>query len=300
MTAAGRTTTPASSTPLTATASAAMPPGAATAPGGPNKGSLAVKSPTVVATIRSEWTKMRTLRSTPITVAVAALLVIGLSALISFAVAQNHAKAGAEALAHPMHIIQSGWELGLLAFMVLGVMVISNEYSSGLISSTFMATPKRARVLAAKVVVFTLVIFLVAEIMSFANFFASHAVIAAYPFPNPWITDNDVLRSVIGWGIVAALGGLLGLSAGTLLRHTAGAIASCVGFIFILPGVLSALPNSWSNPIEEYWPTNAGVRVTELTQGAHTLTAWWGAGDLAAFVIVVLAAAGILLVKRDA
>lgn len=256
--------------------------------------------PTLASTVRSEWSKVRTLRSTPITLAVAALLVVGLSALISFAVAQNHAKAGADALLHPLHIIQSGWELGLLAFMVLGVLVVSNEYSSGLISATLLSTPKRTRVLAAKVIVFTIMAFVVGEVMSFANFFLSHAIIANYPFPDPWITDNNVLRSVIGWGILAALGGLIGLGAGALLRHTAGAIASCVGFIFILPGVLSALPSSWSNPIEEYWPTNAGGRVTELTQGAHTLTAWWGVGDLLLFVAVLITAAGVLLVKRDA
>jgi len=256
-------------------------------------------APTLANTIRSEWAKMRTLRSTPVTIAVAALLVVGLSALISFAVAQNHAKAGPDALAHPLHIIQSGWDLGLLAFMVLGVLVVSNEYSSGFISATLMSTPKRARVLAAKTIVFTVVVLVASEAMSFVNFFVSHAIIAAYPFPDPWITDNNVLRSVIGWGIVATLAGLIGLGAGTLLRHAAGAIASCVGFLFVLPGVLSALPSSWSNPIEEYWPTNAGTRLTELTQSAHTLTAWWGAGDLLLFVVVLLLVAGTVLVKRD-
>ncbi len=281
---------------MTATAPRPAPPSPVpTSSWGPVAGPV----PTLADTIRAEWAKLRTLRSAPVTLAVAALLVVGLSALISFAVAQNHQRAGADALAHPLHIIQAGWELGLLAFMVLGVLVVSNEYSSGLISATLMSTPKRARVLAAKVIVFTLTAFVAGEVMSFADFFIGHAIIAAYPFPDPWVTDPNVVRSVVGWGIVATLGGLIGLGAGTLLRHTAGAIASCVGFIFILPGVLSALPSSWSNPIEEYWPTNAGARLTELTQGPHTLTAWWGAGDLLAFVVVLLGVAGTLLVRRD-
>ena len=131
--------------------------------------------PTIVSTMRSEWTKFRTLRSSLITLGVAGLLVIGLSALISFAVAANGNRPEADAKAHPLRIMQGGWELGLLAFMVLGVLVVTNEYSSGLIGATFMSTPRRARVLLAKVTVFTLTAFVAGEVMSFVNFFLSHA-----------------------------------------------------------------------------------------------------------------------------
>jgi hypothetical protein len=73
-----------------------------------------------------------------------------------------------------------------------------------------------------------------------------------------------------------------------------------VAFLFILPGILSALPNSWSNPIGEYWPTEAGRRLIELDHGPNTLSAWWGTGDLALFIVVLLLVADYALAKRDA
>lgn len=258
--------------------------------------------PGLADTVRSEWTKLRTLRSTLVGLAIAALFVIGLSALGSFLIAANEAsEIRRGSLPTPLQTIQGGWELGLLAFMVLGVLAISNEYSSTLIGVTLLATPQRPRVLMAKVIVFASTMLVVAEVMSFINFFVGHAIISAYPaYPNVWLTDNDVLRVVIGMGIYVTLIGLLGLGAGALLRHTAAAIVACVGFIFILPGILSALPDSWSNPIGEYWPTEAGRRLIVLSHPANTLTAWWGTADLALFIVVLLVIAGYALVERDA
>ncbi len=251
-------------------------------------------------TVRSEWTKMRTLRSTPITLVITAALVIGLSTLITWAVltSPHH---GADAASNPVGLIQSGWSLGLLAFEVLGVLTVSNEYSSGMVVSTFLATPKRARVLLAKILVFTVLVFVVGEVMSFVNFYLGHAVANGYAtFPDPALGGHNVLRAVIGMGLDAALVGLIGVGLGALLRHTAGAITAGVAVLFVLPLVLEALPSSWRNPVEEYWPTQAGSQLEEVNRQAHALSAWWGTGDLALFVVVLLLVAGYLLAKRDA
>ncbi|HXR21787.1 MAG TPA: hypothetical protein VN786_04445 [Acidimicrobiales bacterium] len=261
-----------------------------------------VSPPGLLDTMRSEWTKLKTLRSTPVTLAIAAVLVIGLSALASFLIAANESselKHGS--LPTPLQTIQGGWSVGLLAFMVLGVLAISNEYSSSLIGVSLLATPRRSRLLLAKVIVFSVSMFVVAEVMSFINFFVGHAIISAYPaYPNVSLTSHLVLRVVIGMGIYVTLVGLLGLGAGALLRNTAGSIVACVAFLFILPGILSALPNSWSNPIGEYWPTEAGRRLITLDHGPNTLSAWWGTADLALFIVVLLLIADYALVKRDA
>jgi ABC-2 type transport system permease protein len=259
--------------------------------------------PSLVDTIRSEWTKLKTLRSTVITLAIAGVIVIGLSALGSFLIAANESSELKHhgSLPSPLDTIQGGWGIGMLAFMVLGVMAISNEYSSTLIGVTLLATPKRSRVLLAKVIVFSVTMFVISEVMSFINFFVGHAIISAYPaYPNVSLTTHLVLRVVIGMGIYVTLVGLLGLGAGALLRHTAGAIVACVAFLFILPGILSALPNSWSNPIGEYWPTEAGRRLIVLDHGPNTLSAWVGTADLALFIVVLLLIAGYALSKRDA
>ncbi len=262
---------------------------------------VAGRGPEFSDTVRSEWTKMRTLRSTPITLAVTAFIVIGLSALITLAVVANQNRPETSARRNPLSIIQSGWGLGSLAFEVLGVLMVTNEYSSGLIAETLLATPRRLRVLLAKVSVFVVLVFVVAEVMSFINFFVGHAIISAYaPFPNVALSDHNVLRAVIGNGILAVLVGLIGLSLGAILRHTAGAITASVAVLFVLPLVLMALPTSWEQPVEEYWPTQAGSQLEEVTRQAHALTAWWGTGDLALFVLVLLVIAGYALVKRDA
>lgn len=257
-------------------------------------------SPGLVNTMRSEWTKLRSLRSTPVTLIVTALLVVGLSALITWAAygAPTHGK---RVLTNPVGIIQVGWFFGLLAIAILGVMVISNEYSSGMIVSTFLATPKRARVLLAKVVVFGVVMTIVGEVMSFVNFFVGQAIISGFPrYYDPSLSDKNVLRAVVGMGLDAALAGLMGLALGTLLRHAAGAIAVAVGIVFVEPIVAAFLPSSVQNPLNEYWPTQAGSQLEEVSRQSHALTAWWGTGDLVLFIIVLLLAAGLALLKRDA
>jgi ABC-2 type transport system permease protein len=263
-------------------------------------GGVIASAPGLGSTMRSEWTKLRTLRSTTITIAVTALLVIGLSALITWAAYGAHTR-GRRNITDPVGVIQSGWLFGLLAFAVLGVLVVSNEYSSGMIVSTLLATPRRARVLVAKVAVFSVMVFVVGEIMSFINFFVGHGVLSAFPaYFDPSLGDRNVLRAVIGMGLDAALVGLIGLSLATVFRHAAAGIAVTVGVLFVEPIVAAFLPSSVQNPLNEYWPTQAGSQLEEVTRQSHALTAWWGTGDLALFVVLLLVLAGYTLVKRDA
>jgi ABC-2 type transport system permease protein len=263
-------------------------------------GLASARAPGLAATMRSEWTKLRTVRSTPVTLAIIAVVVIGLSALITLAVVTNH-RHGSGVTSDPLGILQAAWFFGLLAFMVLGVLVVTSEYSSGLIGPTLLATPKRLRVLLAKAAVFALTAFTTGEVMSFANFYLSHAIASGYAwFPNPSLGGPNVLRGVIGMGLDAALAGLMGLGFGALLRNTAWSITTGVALTFVLPLIFNFLPSSWSNPLLEYWPTQAGSQLEEVTRQSHALTAWWGTGDLALFVLLLLGAAGYALVKRDA
>ena len=253
----------------------------ATAPSRPAGG----KAPRPIDTLRSEWTKLRSVRSTPVTLAVIALIVIGLRASSPWPWSPTTA-AVTRAHRQPVGILQSAWFFGLLAFMVLGVLVMTSEYSSGLIGPTLLATPKRLRVLAAKATVFALTALVTGEVMSFVNFFVSHAIASGYaPFPDPALGDHNVLRAVIGMGIDAALAGLMGLALGALLRNTAWSITTGVAITFVLPIIFNFLPSSWSNPLLEYWPTQAGSQLEEVNRQAHSLTAWWGTGDLTLFVV---------------
>ncbi len=250
--------------------------------------------------VRSEWTKFRSVRSTYWTFLVAAVLGIGLAALISAVSASHYATDPTIRLGwDPTDRTLRSLQLAQLAFAVLGVMVVTSEYSTGMIRTSLAAVPRRTRMMTAKLLVFTVCALVVGEIIAFAAFLLGQALIHGHA-PSASLHQHLVLRVVIGSGLYLALIGLMGGAFAVILRHAAAGIAVVVAMLFILPGVAFALPTSWSQPIEEYWPTNAGQRVTRIGQGAHNLSAWVGFGEMALFVAVVLVVALYLLERRDA
>ena len=250
--------------------------------------------------VRSEWTKFRSVRSTYWTFLVAALLGIGLSALIC-AISASHYQTDPQ--------VRFGWnptdrsirslELAQLAFAVLGVLVVTSEYSTGMIRTSLAAVPKRTRMMTAKLVVFGLTALVIGEAIAFAAFSLGQALIYGQA-PSASLHQHLVLRVVIGAGLYLTLIGIMGGAFAIILRHAAAGIAVVVAMLFIVPGIVFALPSSWSQPIEKYWPTNAGQRVTFLKQDPHTLAAWTGFAEMAAFVAVVLVIALYVLERRDA
>jgi hypothetical protein len=255
---------------------------------------------TVGDAFRSEWTKFWTVRSTYWTLLIAAVLGIGLGAVLS-AVAANHYATDPG--------IHFGWNptdhslrsllIAQLAFAILGVMVVTGEYSTGLIRTSLAAVPKRTRMMGMKALVLTTVALIAGEVISFVTFFVGQALLAGKA-PSAAIGDHNVFRAVAGAGLYLALLALLGVALGVLLRHAAAAIGTIVAILLVLPGIAQALPSSWSQPIEKFWPTNAGTQVAMVVRDAHTLPAWAGFGVMALFVAVVLTVALVLLDRRDA
>ncbi len=240
------------------------------------------------------------MRSSFWSLAIAAVLAIGLGALIT-ALRANHYSQDPGAHIHwdPTSVSFTAFALAQLAFAVLGIMVITSEYSTGMIRTTLAAVPRRGRVLAAKAVVFTTVSLVAGEIMAFIAFGIGQAILKGQA-PSASLGDPDVLRAVIGGGLYLAALGLLGLGVGTLLRHAAAAISTLVAILFVLPGIANALPTSWQQPIEQYWPTNAGQQIAAVTRDSHTMAAWSGFGVMVLFVAVVLGAAFLVLERKDA
>jgi hypothetical protein len=231
---------------------------------------------------------------------VAALLGIGLGALISGLGASRYSSDPS------IHI---GWNptdhslrsllLAQLAFAILGVIVVTSEYSTGMIRSSLTAVPRRIRMMSAKLVVLTVVALVAGEIIAFVTFAVGQALIHGQA-PSAALGQHLVLRAVIGAGLYLMLLALLGGAFAVLLRQAAVGIAVMVALLFVLPGVASALPSSWSQPIEQYWPTNAGEQVAITTRDSHTLSAWVGFGWMAAFVAIVILLAFAALQRRDA
>jgi ABC-type transport system involved in multi-copper enzyme maturation permease subunit len=261
----------------------------------------AFRAATFADAVRSEWAKLRSVRSTFWALTVTVVLGIALGAVISAAAAHGYAKFSVSEKQSwdPTGISQSGMAIAQLAIVVLGVLCISSEYSSGMIRTSLIAVPKRGRVLAAKALVFALVTFVVGEVTCFAAFFLGQALISGHA-PHAALGDPGVARAVLGGGLYLAALAVLSVAAGALLRHPAAAIAAMMAVVLVLPLIAQALPGSWRNPVNEFWPTQAGSQLTSVYHSAHTLQPWPGFGVMCLFVAIVYAIAWTLLDRRDA
>jgi ABC-type transport system involved in multi-copper enzyme maturation permease subunit len=258
--------------------------------------------------LRSEWTKLRGVRSTYWTLLAAVVAMVGISALIcSIYVSRYSTLSVADKLQfNPTSFSLNGVLLGQLAIGVLGVLVIASEFSTGAIRSTFAAVPQRRTVLAAKATVFTAVTLVVGLVSSFAAFFVGQAILSSKGIQAN-IGDPGVLRAVAGTGVYLAVLGLFALGIGALIRHSAGAIAALFGMILVLPGLVAALPASWSSSISKYLPSNAGQAIMRTIhhgaaggRGGPSLTPWVGLGVFCLYAAVALGFAAFVVSRRDA
>jgi ABC-2 type transport system permease protein len=253
----------------------------------------------------SEWTKLRTLRSTRYTLLAGVGLTIAFAVLPALVNASRWSRMSAADKAgfHPLETSLIGVTFSQLAFGVLGVLIISGEYSTGMIRSTFAAVPKRLPVLWAKTGVFGLVTLVLALPSTLIAFFAAQAILKGHSFNGHDIalsfSDPGVARAVIGGALYLTISGLFGLGLGAILRNTAAGISAFAAILFVLPPLMGVLPSSWDNAISPYLPSNAGRAIMQTGSQAHTLAPWTGLGVFAAYTAAVLAVAAIQLRRRD-
>jgi ABC-2 type transport system permease protein len=249
----------------------------------------------------SEWTKLRSLRSTRWSLLAAILLTIGFPLLFA-AVTSSHwgsMSPHERADRHPLDIALAGVNVSQLAVAVLGVLVITGEYSTGMIRASFSAVPKRLPVLWAKTVVFGVVTLLLMVPSVVIAFFASQAILSRHHILQISFSHPGVARSVIGGAAYVVLVGIFALGIGAMLRNTAGGIATFAGIFFVLPPLMNVLPASWNDAISKYLPSEAGRQIFSLTHDASSLSPLWGGLLFVGYCAVVLALAAVLLVRRD-
>jgi ABC-type transport system involved in multi-copper enzyme maturation permease subunit len=252
--------------------------------------------------LRSEFTKFRSLRSTMWTLLTAVVLMIGLSAVFSAVTAsQYHTFSAADrATFNPVGISLAGIGFAVVAFGVLGVLVLSSEYSTGMIRSSLTAVPRRLPVLWGKLAVFASTVFVVSLIASFVSFFVGQALLSGHHL-GVSITAPDALRSVIGAALYVTVAGMIGVALGALLRNTAAGIATFAGVFFVLPPLGELLPASISNHLAQYLPSNAGGVLYGGAMGvAHPLSAWTGFALLCGYAVVLVGAGAWRLRRSDA
>jgi ABC-2 type transport system permease protein len=275
--------------------------------------------------VRSEWTKLRSVRSTWVCLVVVMVAGIGLSALVTTIEAGRWGTLGLadRATFDPVRISQTGSFLSEFVVGVLGALAITSEYGTGSIRTTLAITSRRTTVLAAKLLVVGAVVLVVAEVTAFASFFTSQAILVAHgakvlpagsslvtqvrsaAIPYVTLADGSALRAVVLSGVYLFLLALFACGIGFILRHTAGAIAAVVGVLLVLPLIVNVLPSSFASSFEKYLPSNLGLAVilvrTRRTDFAGILLPPWQAtGLLALYVVVAIVLAGWVLVRRDA
>ncbi|HEY6888793.1 MAG TPA: ABC transporter permease subunit [Solirubrobacter sp.] len=251
---------------------------------------------------RSEWTKLWSVRSTRWSL-LAAVLAMAAPGIVIAAVQMNRwdtIGAGERAHFDAIDTGVGGYHLAMLAIGVLGVLVISGEYSTGMIRSSMMAVPRRLPVLIAKLGIFAAVTFVLMLGATFVSFFAVQAIVAGHHLDRT-LGDPHALRAVIGTALFLTVLGTLGMGLGALTRNTAGGIGAFVGLLFVLPGVTALLPSATSDAINPYLPLNAAMAVATSTfEDAHHLSPWAGFAVFCGYTAVILGAAAVLLVRRDA
>jgi hypothetical protein len=261
-------------------------------------------TPTVGAltpVLRSEATKLRTVRSTVWTLVATVVATVGIGTLLSLArVSRWDQLSLRERLSiDPTAISLRGVFLAQLAIGVLGVLVISAEYTTGMIRTTLTAVPHRRMLLFAKAGVFTVVAFVVSTIAAFIAFFAGQSVLAGKN-ADVALSDPGVLRAVLGAGVYLTLIGLLGLALATLLRRTAGAIATLFGLVLVLPALVDALPSPWNTDVGKLLPINAGRAMFTVRPNSNLLSPGGGLVALLVIVGVVFVLAVVAIERRDA
>jgi hypothetical protein len=249
----------------------------------------------------SEWTKLRSLRSTRWSLLAALLLTIAFPILFA-AVTSSHwgsMSPHERADRHPLDIALAGVNVSQLAIAVLGVLVVTGEYSTGMIRSSFMAVPKRLPVLWAKTIVFAVVTLLLMLPPVLIAFSSSQAILSKHDILQIAFSHPGVARSVVGGAVYLMLVGIFALGIGSIVRNTAGGIATFAAIFFVIPPLMNILPTSWNNAISQYLPSEAGRQIFSLTHGAHSLSPLAGGLLFVGYCALVLAIAAVLLVRRD-
>ena len=250
---------------------------------------------------RAEWIKFRSVRSSIMGVLVFIVLTLGLDALITVAVRSHwHETSPVNRLTFdPVSTSLAGTIFAQFAVGVIGVLLISSEYSSGSIRTTLAAVPNRMRLAVSKLIVLTASIFIISEIVCFIAFSMGQAIFSGV-VPTDSLSSGAVLRSVIFAGVYLTLLAVFGFALGLILRHSAACISVFTSLLLVLPIIVLFLPQSWQNTITRYEPSALGRAMMSTTPPAQLFAAWTALVVLAIYVAVALGVGMALLQRRDA
>ncbi|MEV3870443.1 ABC transporter permease subunit [Streptomyces sp. NPDC049906] len=250
--------------------------------------------------VRSEWTKIRSVASTVWTLSLAFVVTVALGVLISVLARNEFDRLSIEErLAFdPTLVSFAGTGLGQLAMIVFGVLVVSNEYSTGMIRTSLAAVPQRGAFLAGKVAVATALALVVGMVTSFTTFFLGQAALGDL---STSLSAPGVLRAVIGGGLYMTLIAVFSMGVATMLRSPMLSLGILMPFFFLISAVLGNV--SATKKVGQFLPDQAGGKIMEVVPPVHDDTPygpWGGLIIMVAWVVAALVGGYVLLRRRDA
>lgn len=268
--------------------------------------------------VRSEWTKIRSVRSTAYTLLATIVVTIGISTLFAWG-QSGHTAPEDVANFDPVRDSLFGIVFGQLVIVVIGAMTLSSEYSTGMIRTSLTSMPRRGVVFGAKLLVFTVVALVTGLFCSFVSFFIGQSFfskVTVHDFRNgvpdkgttmdlsTTLGQPHVLQAVIGGGLYLAVSALLAFGLAAVLRHTAGAITAAIAALFVTFIMAQFLPHDWAVKVDKWIPFFAGGQIWGVRKlggdSVPMFSAWTGFAVFAAYAAAVIIAGAVLFRKRDA
>jgi ABC-2 type transport system permease protein len=288
----------------------APPTGAA----GPTAGHTPVRNVTFWRVLRSEWIKLWTLRSTWWTLASTVVVMVGFALLLALVVqlagdamegAPPEDQAAMGGILGGTNVVAAGFEMAALVVAVLGALMITGEYSTGMIRSTFAAVPGRLAAFFGKALVLVLVTAVLTTVSLALSWLVTYPILNANDSTVDF-GDSDQVRSLFGTVLYVTLVALFALGLGTLLRHTAGAIFTVVAIFLVIPTIFqvatfAAAQLEWVGTVNKLLPSVAGAQITPNAGAfADVLDPWVGIAVLGGYTALVLIGAASRLKLQDA
>ncbi|SOC46431.1 ABC-2 type transport system permease protein [Blastococcus aggregatus] len=250
------------------------------------------------STLHSEWIKFWSVRSTTWSAVMLFVLGAGLTALICATNAEW--LASSEADESPGSFITFGMTFAQITAVVLGTLTVTAEYGTGMIRATLAATPRRGSVLLAKALVLSGTLFVLGTVTAFAGYFAGNWFLDREGVGLA-LTDDGVLRSMVGSGLYMAGLGLFAAAVGILVRHTAAALSAVLALVFVVGNMAFLLPGAWGEWTAKLMPGNAGSPIAApVSFNPELMAPWPGFAVFAAEVLALLAVAWVVFARRDA
>jgi hypothetical protein len=249
--------------------------------------------------LRSEYCKFRSVRSTFWALAAVVAFNVILAGLLAIFLPRA-LSAQQQAALDSTRVSLGGLHLSQVAIGLLGVLVITSEYSTGMIRATLAAVPQRRLMLTAKTLVFAVAAVITGIAACFAAYLIFQALLPSGDSMRTSLSDPGVLRAVTGAGLYLAVLGLFGLGLGTIIRSSAGAVATLLGVLFVPSIIMTLLPASCQDTAGRYLPMNAGETIYTVQHQPHTLPPWAGLGVFFLYAAAALATGFLLINHRDA